>query len=91
MLYGLDLVKSDNSPISESFEIRPEIVTDNGTTSVSLYVLNYDNNGGFAIASADKRLPPVLCVTEKGSFSEDSLNSSPHLAFMFKHISYKTF
>ena len=36
--------------------------------SSSVYIINFKNNAGFAIASADINLPPVLCITDTGSF-----------------------
>lgn len=36
--------------------------------SKPVYVINFQDNAGFAIASADNSLPPVLCVTDTGHF-----------------------
>ena len=33
-----------------------------------LYVVNFTNNGGFAVLGADQTMDPVYCVTESGSF-----------------------
>lgn len=35
-----------------------------------LYVFNFNDNKGFAIASGDRRLPPVFCVIDTGTFIE---------------------
>ena len=37
-----------------------------------LYVVNFDNDEGFAVLAADRRMPAeVLCITEKGHISEE--------------------
>ncbi len=37
-----------------------------------VYVVNYENDGGYAILAADKALPdPVIAVTEKGNLNSD--------------------
>jgi hypothetical protein len=33
------------------------------------YIVNFTNNGGYAILGADQRVPPVLCIVESGSLS----------------------
>ena len=35
-----------------------------------IYVFNFNDEKGFAIASGDNRMPPVFCLTEKGSLSD---------------------
>lgn len=35
------------------------------------YVVNYENNGGYAILAADTKLPPVISLCDEGSFSTD--------------------
>jgi hypothetical protein len=44
------------------------------------YVINFEDNQGFAIASADQRLEPVLCVTEEGNFYLTDAVYNPGLA-----------
>lgn len=36
-----------------------------------MYVVNYADNNGFAVVSANKNAPEVLAVTEKGHFSSE--------------------
>lgn len=41
-----------------------------------LYIVNYDNNNGYAILSADKRISAsVIAVAENGNFPEESFHS----------------
>lgn len=46
--------------------------TENSLPDTLLYIVNFSDNGGFAVLSANTILDvPVLCVTESGSLSED--------------------
>lgn len=42
--------------------------TRSGSTDTLLYVVNYDDNNGFAILGADKRALPVYAISETGHF-----------------------
>jgi hypothetical protein len=47
------------------------------------YVINFENNQGFAIASADQRYEPVFCVTESGNYHYgDSIENPGFEIFM---------
>ena len=35
------------------------------------YVVNYENNEGFAILAADTKLPPVISIGDKGNFDTE--------------------
>ncbi|MDE6352114.1 MAG: Spi family protease inhibitor [Muribaculaceae bacterium] len=37
-----------------------------------MYVVNYENNNGFSIISADKGLPDILAITEKGHYNPET-------------------
>ena len=42
------------------------------TADTMMYVVNFDNDEGFAVLAADSRMPAdVLCITEKGHMSEE--------------------
>lgn len=49
------------------------------------YVVNYENNGGYAILAADVQLPPVICVGDEGSFSTQDF-----IAFTQNNISTRS-
>ena len=44
-----------------------------------VHIFNFDDNGGFAIMSADKRVPPLLALTFDGELSPDTEVSNPGL------------
>lgn len=52
------------------------------------YIINFEDSLGFAIAAADHRLPPVLCVIERGNLDVDNFNISinPGMAAMLSRI-----
>ncbi len=47
------------------------ILRDN-TGEPSMYVINYENNGGFVIVSASKNFYPVLAYSDEGNFSTNN-------------------
>lgn len=66
----LDEKKIANVVVIENPIAMPK--TKSSETMPLLYVLNYENNEGYAVVSADKRIgTDVLAVTEKGNFSQD--------------------
>ncbi|MDR3286833.1 MAG: C10 family peptidase, partial [Prevotellaceae bacterium] len=55
----------------------------NSTIDTLYYVINFDNEQGFAFASADIRFEPVLCITENGNYySGDSIDNPGFANFM---------
>lgn len=52
----------------------------------ALYLFNYENDNGFTIISGDKRLPPVLAQTDKGSFDYEELKNIPALNFWMNSL-----
>ncbi len=36
-----------------------------------VYIVNYENNDGYAILAADEQLPPVIMIGDEGNFSTD--------------------
>jgi hypothetical protein len=50
------------------------------TTDTLYYVINFDNDQGFAFASADSRFEPVFCITENGSYYEGDSIDNPGFA-----------
>lgn len=59
--------------------------TDEANDTVA-YIINYPDNGGFAIVSADNRVYPVLAFSHSGSFSLD--NEIARTQFVDKIESY---
>lgn len=50
-----------------------------------IYVVSFENDEGFALASADSRTTPVFCVVDKGTFSLDE-NIAPPLAVFLGNL-----
>lgn len=62
----------------DKYAVRVYPILYGGTRNVDdtvIYAVDYQNNGGFALISANKIVEPVLAVVENGSF-EDFENSS---------------
>lgn len=51
-----------------------------------VYVFNFSDSLGFAIMSGDDRLPPILCVTEKGSLEQGATIECSGFAMMLSEI-----
>lgn len=49
-----------------------------------LYIINYSNNDGFAILSADKRLNPIYAIADKGNLNWDDTVENRGLAEFHK-------
>ena len=48
------------------------------------YVINYEQDGGFAVVAADKRIPPILAISDKGHLEmSDTVQNRP-LALFFR-------
>jgi len=56
-----------------------------------VYVVNFDNNNGFAIISARRNIEPVLALIDKGSYSSDieqNMNFQYALEYLIHYASY---
>lgn len=49
-------------------DIKSRSAIDNGVNS-SLYIINYEDERGFAVVSSDKRLQPIYAVSDSGSLN----------------------
>lgn len=68
--------------ISDSYSLKiasPKSRAEDGDFSV--YVFNFSEDEGFAIMSADKRLPAMLALINKGSFHEGDSIANPGFRF----------
>lgn len=69
-----------------------ETITLSGTRSSVLggdeyYLVNFDNNQGFAIVAADKRAIPVLGFSPEGQFSYEEAVSNPNFNYYLEQFS----
>lgn len=53
-----------------------------------MYVVNYGDNEGFAILSADKRALPVYAISDQGSISAQEIRENKSLALCVNRIAY---
>ena len=59
------------------------------SNEVSFYIINYEDNGGFALVSTDSRTTPIYAYSDRGSLSASDFEESPGLQiFMEGAIPY---
>ncbi len=59
--------------------------SDNGISS-SLYIVNYENDKGFAVVASDKRLLPIYAVSDSGSLNIRDTIENKGLALFFMGV-----
>ena len=55
----------------------------NGDFDSLYYLINYENNGGFAITGADTRLDEIYAIGEEGNLTESDMLENPGLQYFF--------
>lgn len=69
---SIDVVRADNLGSRSLLSSRPDV-------NELLYLVNFENNGGFALLSADDRIPEVLIgITDSGHLSSERLVQAYH-------------
>ena len=58
-------------------------------TSDVLYAINYSDDNGFILASADDRLPSILAYIEDGVYNEKDIQDNPGINMFIKKLIYK--
>ena len=88
MLEGIDRnTKGKRSRSIKDIWATGSVSTKGGGDSHPLfYVLNFEGDNGFAIAAADRRVPPVICITEKGSLNMGDTLDNPGMVAMLSRI-----
>lgn len=51
-----------------------------------VYIFNFADNGGYAIASGDDRMPQILCLTDSGTLEEDGELTNPAMIMLLSLI-----
>jgi len=65
--------------------LKSRSVSDN-EISKSLYIVNYENDKGFAVVSSDKRLLPIYAVSDSGSLNIRDTIDNKGLALFFRGV-----
>ena len=55
-------------------------------TTPLVYVFNFEDNRGYAIAAGDSRVSPVLCLTDKGNLNPDTVIDNPGLILLLSDL-----
>ena len=71
--------------ISDSWS-TPSLVNKNVDGSPLFYIVNFEDDKGFAIAGADRRIPPLLCLVEQGSLHKGDTLDNPGIIAMLSRI-----
>lgn len=64
----------------------PKTRGDVNPIDTAFYIVNYADNKGFAVLSADKRLDPVYAISERGSLHESDTIDNPALGVFFRQM-----
>lgn len=70
-------------------DLNPSMKTrtsDENAISSSLYIVNFQNNKGFAVLSSDKRLRPLYAVSDSGSIAIADTLKNENLALFFDGV-----
>lgn len=79
--YIVEQYRVDNNAVTKSHPIIAP------TDSVPpYYVFNFNDNKGYALAAADDRMSPILCIADTGSFYVDSVLTNPGQIIMLSRI-----
>ena len=54
-----------------------------GSLDSLYYIINYADNGGFAVAGADTRLDGIYAISEEGHLEESDVEDNPGLQYFF--------
>ena len=54
-----------------------------GSLDSLYYIINYADNGGFAVAGADTRLDGIYAISEEGHLEESDVEENPGLQYFF--------
>lgn len=87
---GEEATKSSNRTVRDIWSTG-RVDTKSGNENYPLfYVINFSDNKGFAIAGADKRVPPVVFIAEEGSLNSGDTLKNPGMVAMLSKIETET-
>ena len=74
---------------SNVIALGPKHVSRSNAADTALYVINFGDNSGFAVVTADKSLTPILAMTESGEITDiDNIEVPGLKAFMQASMTY---
>lgn len=73
-------------PAVKSIELINSAKTRNGDGEASYYIINYENDGGFAIVDAKPQENPLYAISEEGSVSIKDTVENKGLAMFFRNM-----
>lgn len=69
--------------IGTAYTLSSQAKTRSDSTAPLAYIINFENNQGYAIMSADERMPSLLCFVENGNLSpNDTIQNPGELIFL---------
>lgn len=91
LLASLDvLFPSSRSGVQRTIESRYSsggfATRSGGTDSPLVHIFNFNDNLGFAIMSGDRRVEPIICITEKGHLEPDTVIDNPGMAMYLSNM-----
>lgn len=77
-VFGSVQTRSETHAVNNSFIYTPAIVTRGSDEMVpSFYIINFDDNKGYAVVSMDKRMTPVYAYSEHGNINKTDIEKDP--------------
>lgn len=93
-LNAIEMLNSNKSRSGRTIDNNSTVVigsntSRSGETDTLLYVINYENNAGYAVVAASQNVEPLLAVTEKGSIKGQNVIENPGMKiFMDMAVAY---
>lgn len=84
-IYGLT-TRSQDRKIESVNLYQPKTLTRSGENFKSYYIVNYENNGGFALLGADMRMESVYAVSDEGSLHLSDTLQNKSLSWYFNQF-----
>ena len=66
--------------------ISHKYLTRSGVIDTTLYLVNYENNGGFALLGADERVRPIYAISDEGQLNMSDTIENKGLVLFFRNI-----
>lgn len=84
--YGTRDGMSQPRKIGTAYTLSSQAKTRSDSTAPLAYIINFENNQGYAIMSADERMPSLLCFVENGNLSPNDTIQNPGELIFFQGL-----